>query len=121
MMLRFFSLVVLGTMAAAPVGAQPADRHVLVEAPAMAHRVVKVSRGDLMNPSGLSRVRRELGSAAKAACAEQYPAEGEYYFTRACVSGSLHDALAQLRTIQGQQSLDASASGSQISVVVGAK
>lgn len=84
----------------AGVPAMAAD--VFVEAP-LATRVVPVSRADLASVDRLAVLQRQLRTAARAACDEQYSAGYTYYHLRACYSGSFRDALKQLRELRARR------------------
>lgn len=100
-MLRLFCLTALvGVASAQAADAHPINPDVLVEDNTMAHRSVAVTREELADPAALVRIERKLRSAARAACAEQYPSEGEYLFVTACVYGSLEDSLDEVRALE---------------------
>jgi UrcA family protein len=77
---------------------------VVVEAP-LATRIVQVSSADLASPDQLAALHRRVRAAVSDACREEYrnPTGTIYYYRHACNSGSLRDALSQLREIQTRQ------------------
>lgn len=97
-------------------GAPAIAGDVSIDAP-LATRIVQVDRADLTNRDRLSGLRREIRIAARAACKEQYPTD-TYYLSRACSSGSVRDALDQLRELQARQFDRHASVGSQLVISI---
>ena len=97
-------LAVIAAAAAISVGSSAKAGDVVVEAP-LATRIVQVSPADLASPDRLSALHSRLRSAVIDTCKEEYgnPTGMIYYYVRACYTGSLRDALGQLREIQARQ------------------
>lgn len=92
------TMAFVGSTAGAPAIAGD----VSIDAP-LATRIVQVDCADFTSRDCLSRLYREIRTAARDACKEQYPTD-TYYLSRACSSGSVRDALDQLRELQARQS-----------------
>lgn len=97
-------LAMIGAFAAISAGSSANAADVVVEAPS-ATRIVRVSAADLTSPDRLAALHHKLRAAVSDVCNEEYrnPTGMIYYYMRACYSGSLRDALGQLREFQTRQ------------------
>lgn len=97
---------------------QATSGQVVVNVENLAQRVVFVRPTDLANRIGRANIERELRSASRKVCNEQYPGEADIYFVRGCYAGSLSDAWDQLRRIQERELAGQTTTPNQLAVVV---
>ncbi|HXG80783.1 MAG TPA: UrcA family protein [Sphingomicrobium sp.] len=104
-MTRFNSRMSARILAVAAILAGPSasEAEVVVEAPP-ATRIVQVNSADLASPGGLTALHRRIRLAASEACREENrgPIGTSYHYRHACYSGSLRDAMKQLRELRAR-------------------
>jgi UrcA family protein len=94
-----------------------AARDIVVEADAPASMVVVAPVAQMSSENGVSFLRRRLHAAARTVCHVQYRGE-PYLYVRACMSGSYHDALDQLRVLRAPLTAETAASSGHLQIVV---
>jgi hypothetical protein len=63
-------------------------------------------------------LQREIRTAAKAVCNEEFPRDSVYLFSHACYAGTARDALAQLDRIRTSHASRDEAAGSRVAIMV---
>lgn len=86
--------------AAVILGTPGVAAQIVVEAEPVAQRLLMVTSADLADGQRLDAVRSRIRQAARSVCTQQYPTQTTYYHARACYSGTVRDALGQLRRIE---------------------
>jgi len=92
-------------------------RDIVVQTDAPASIVVVATRAHMSSENGIRMIQRRLQAAARTVCHVQYPSES-YFYLRACMSGSYHDALDRLRVLRAPLTAETAASSGHFQIMV---